>query len=140
MSSRTILVVEDYEDLRNAVAFFLRAHGYEVLQTATGNAAIQIATNQSPNLVLVDLRLPDINGVEVARELRKIPNTAHIPVVGWSADCDSEPRRQALINAGLHDCIQKPVSFRELEAVVSRFVPAGSVTSLTRQPVRNNPV
>ena len=125
MSSGTILVVDDYEDLRRWVAFFLRGRGYQVLQASTGKTAIQIAIGVNPNLLLLDQRLPDMDGAEVARELRKIPKTAHIPVVAWTADC-SIARRQALIKAGLHDCIQKPVSFKDLEAVINRFLPRPS--------------
>src|SRR5215467_2316764 len=99
----SILVVEDYGDLRRLVASFLRARGYQVLQASTGKAAIQIAIGVNPNLLLLDQRLPDMDGAEVARELRKIPKTAHIPVVAWTADW-SISRRQALIKAGLHDC------------------------------------
>jgi two-component system response regulator RpfG len=61
-----------------------------------------------------------MDGVEVARELRKIPKTAHIPVVAWTLIAQY-PDGEALTKAGLHDCIQKPVSFRELEAVINRF-------------------
>ena len=74
MSSRTILVVDDYGDLRRLVASFLRARGYQVLQASTGKAAVQITIGVNPNLLL--------------------------------------------IKAELHDCIQKPISFRELEAVI----------------------
>lgn len=120
MSSKTILVVDDYEDLRKLVAFFLSARGYEVLEAQSGRTAIHAAMEGNPNLILLDLRLPDMNGIEVARELQKIPETAHIPVIAWTADYRAQPPRDRLLQAGLFDCIQKPVSLRELEAVVAR--------------------
>ena len=58
MSSKTILVVDDYEDLRKLVAFFLSAHGYEVLEAQSGRTAIHAAMEGTPNLILLDLRLP----------------------------------------------------------------------------------
>jgi CheY-like chemotaxis protein len=120
MSSKTILVVDDYEDLRRLVALFLFARGYGVLQAPSGRAAIDAAIEGIPNLILIDLRLPDMNGMEVARELQKIPATAHIPVIAWTADYRSKLDRDILLKAGLFACIQKPISLRELESVVER--------------------
>ena len=120
MSSKTILVVDDYEDLRKLVAFFLSARGYEVLEAPTGRMAIHAAIESNPNLILLDLRLPDMNGIEVARELQKIPETTHIPVIAWTADYRNQPNRDTLLQSGLFDCIQKPVSLRELEVAVAR--------------------
>jgi CheY-like chemotaxis protein len=120
MSSKTILVVDDYEDLRKLVAFFLSARGYEILEAPSGRRAIHAAIEDNPNLILLDLRLPDINGIEVARELQRIPQTAHIPVIAWTADYRAKPNRDMLLQSGLLECIQKPVSLRELEAVIAR--------------------
>jgi DNA-binding response OmpR family regulator len=120
MSSKTILVVDDYQDLRKLVAFFLSARGYEVLEAPSGRTAIHAAIEGDPNLILLDLRLPDMNGIDVARELQKIPKTAHIPVIAWTADYRAKPNRDTLLQSGLFDCIQKPVSLRELEAAVAR--------------------
>ena len=105
------------------VTGYLCARGYEVLEAPTGRAAIQTAINRNPNFILLDLRLPDISGVEVARELRKLPQTEHIPIVGWTADCGSKPYEELLRRAGIIDCLEKPISMRELEAVIQRFVP-----------------
>ena len=67
--------------------------GYEVLEAQSGRAAIHAAMEGNPNLILLDLRLPDMNGIEVARELQKIPETAHIPVIAWTADYHAKPHR-----------------------------------------------
>ena len=123
MTSHKILIVEDFEDLRNLVSVYLGTRGYDVLEACTGRAAIEIAVIGNPKLILLDLRLPDMNGLEVARELRKLPQTEHIPIVGWTGDCQSKPSEKAWREAGLTDCVEKPVSMRELEAVIDRFVP-----------------
>jgi DNA-binding response OmpR family regulator len=115
-------VVEDFNDLRELVTFYLCNHGYDVLGAPTGKAGIETAVTENPDLVLLDLRLPDINGVEVARELRKLPQTAHIPIVAWTADCRSKPAEEVWRSAGIIDCLEKPVSMRQLEAVIQRFV------------------
>lgn len=119
---RRVLVVEDFEDLRNLVAFYLNTRGYQVLEAANGRAAIQTAITGNPNLILLDLRLPDINGVEVAQELRKLSHTKHVPIVGWSAESGSNYQRERLRQAGIGDYIQKPTSFKELDAVITRLL------------------
>jgi CheY-like chemotaxis protein len=67
--------------------------------------------------------LPDIDGLEVARELRNSPATEHIPIVGWSADFPSNPQRERLRFAGIIDYIQKPISLRALDALIEQFLP-----------------
>lgn len=118
-----VLVVEDFEDLRRLVALYLHARGYQVLEAANGRTAIQTAQSGNPNLILLDIRLPDINGVDVIRELRQLPQTKHIPIVGWSAESASNPQREVLRCAGISDYIQKPTSLKGLEAVIARFLP-----------------
>jgi DNA-binding response OmpR family regulator len=118
-----VLVVEDFEDLRKLVAVYLGACGYQVLEAANGKAAIQTARSGNPNLILLDIRLPDINGVDVVRELRKSSQTKHVPIVGWSAEAESNPQREMLRRAGISDYIQKPTSLKDLDAVIERFLP-----------------
>ena len=72
MTTSKILIVDDYENLRNLVARFLANLGYTVLQAADGRSAIQIAIAEGPKFILLDLLLPDMNGMEVARQLRQI--------------------------------------------------------------------
>ena len=66
-----ILVVDDYDNLRKLVATFLSRHGYTVLEAADGGTAIQIAIAETPKFILLDIFLPDMNGMEVARQLRQ---------------------------------------------------------------------
>lgn len=65
------------------MAFYLNVRGYQVLEAANGRAAIQSAITGKPNLILLDFRLPDINGVDLAEELGKLPQIKNIPIVGW---------------------------------------------------------
>jgi response regulator RpfG family c-di-GMP phosphodiesterase len=73
-----VLLVEDFEDLRKQVSLYLSNCGYQVLEAPNGGAAIQTALSGKPNFILIDFRLPDMNGVELARELRKLPQTEHV--------------------------------------------------------------
>ena len=85
----SILIAEDNEDLRKMLAWLLQPRGYETLQAATGKEAIQVAIAAHPNLILLDLNLPDMNGADVARAIKTNTRTAHIPIVGWSAYLES---------------------------------------------------
>jgi len=120
--SSRVLVVEDFEDLRKVIAFYLHSCGYKVLEAANGRGAIQTALRENPGLILLDLRLPDLNGVEVARELRRLPQTKNIPIIGWSAGFASDPQIERLRQAGIVDYLQKPTKLKDLEAAIDRFL------------------
>jgi CheY-like chemotaxis protein len=119
----TVLIVEDFEDLRKLVGFYLGARGYQVLEAANGRAAIQTALSENPDFILLDLRLPDLNGIEVARELRKAPQTENIPIVGWSADSRLNQQRKSLQDVGVADYLEKPTTLKDLDGVIERFLP-----------------
>ena len=116
-----ILVVDDYENLRKLVATFLGRLDYTVLEAADGRTAIEIAIAEAPKFILLDLILPDMNGMEVARHLRGISYVKDIPIVGWTGN--PVPRHQALLRTSLTDCLLKPVAPRVLRALIERFVP-----------------
>jgi len=123
MDSPRLLIVEDFEDLRKLVAFYLDARGYQVVEAANGRTAIESAKAGKPDFILLDLRLPDLNGLEVARELRKLPQTENIPIVGWSADFKSNPQQKLLQHAGITDYLQKPTALKDICAIIERFLP-----------------
>ena len=85
----SILIADDNEDLRKVLAWLLQPRGYDILQAATGSEAIETAIAAQPGLILLDIRLPDMNGVDVARAIKKDQRIAHIPIVGWSAILES---------------------------------------------------
>ncbi len=118
-----ILIADDYDTLRQLMAVYLGHCGYHVLETANGRTAISTAIAADPKLILLDLRLPDINGIEVALRLREMPQTADIPIVGWTAYPVSKPQREALARAGFIDCLRKPVEPNVLVSLIERFVP-----------------
>ena len=121
MPAPKILVVDDYENLRKLVAHFLVRLDYAVLQAADGRTAIEIAIAETPSLILLDILLPDMNGMEVARQLRQISHFKDIPIVGWSGS--PIPRQQANLRASLTHSVLKPLAPRALRALMERFVP-----------------
>ena len=116
-----ILIVEDNEDLRKMLAWVLQPHGYETLQAATGKEGIEKAIAAQPGLILLDIRLPDMNGVDVARAIKTNTRTAHIPIVGWSAYFGERWREEAL-RAGMVAYMEKPLSAPVIESTIKQFI------------------
>jgi CheY-like chemotaxis protein len=117
----SILIADDNEDLRKVLAWLLQPRGYDILQAATGSEAIEIAIAAQPGLILLDIRLPDMNGVDVARAIKKDQRTTHIPIVGWSAYFGERWREEAL-RAGMVAYMEKPLSAPVIEATIKPFI------------------
>lgn len=107
-----ILIVDDEEQIRLFLRITLKAAGYESLEAATGRAAIEACTGKKPDLVLLDLGLPDVSGIEVLRAIRVWTQT---PVIVLSVRADEEDKVTAL-DAGANDYVQKPFGAAELLA------------------------
>ena len=118
--TNSILIVDDNEDLRKVLAWLLQPRGYETLQAATGREGIEKAIAAQPSLILLDIRLPDMNGVDAARAIKKDQRTAHIPIVGWSAYFGERWREEAL-RAGMVAYMEKPLSVPVIEATIKKF-------------------
>ena len=117
----TILVAEDTEDIRHLVKFMLELKGCQVLEAAHGKEAVELAPQHKPDLILMDLRMPVLDGLEATRQLRQIPETKNIPIVALSAHCE-DGRHEEAIAAGCDDCIMKPIEDRALDEILSRFL------------------
>jgi two-component system KDP operon response regulator KdpE len=121
-----ILVVDDEPQLVRAVRINLRARGYEVDTAPDGGSALRLATHRPPDLVVLDLGLPDVEGVEVIRGLR---GWSSVPIIVLSGRIDSADKVAAL-DAGADDYMTKPFGIDELlariRAVTRRLHPAGS--------------
>ena len=121
MARDQILVVEDNPKNMTLLRDVLRATGYRTLEASTGAAALALATEHRPALVLMDIRLPDMDGVEALQQLRLITQTAPIPVLAVTAQAmkgDSERFK----DAGFDGYLSKPVDLDELLAIVARYM------------------
>lgn len=126
-----VLVVDDEEDFRELVAFNLRGAGCEVVAAANGLEALECARRERPDLVLLDLMLPEMDGISVCEMLRRIPATATTPILmvsAWSTD----QSRLVGLQAGATDYLTKPVSPRELTARVKSLL--ASSRAATAEP------
>lgn len=108
-----VLVVEDSEAIRHAFTLLLEECGYAVTGAPTGEDALRLAAERAPDLVLLDLGLPDISGLEVALRLRADPATRAIPLVALTGR-DDDADRQALLAAGCTAYLLKPVDTQRL--------------------------
>jgi two-component system KDP operon response regulator KdpE len=129
-SSKTILVIEDESQICRLVSNALTRSGHYVLEATTGRRGIDIVAAEQPALIILDLGLPDVPGIEVCRAIRAI---SHAPIIVLSAH-HSEDEKVALLTAGADDYITKPFGLRELVARVlvqlrrieERFLETGS--------------
>lgn len=112
MNKITILVVEDDRPVRNLITTTLRAHDYRYIEAPTGEAAILEATSHNPDILLLDLGLPDMDGVEIIRRVRGWSN---MPIIVISARSEDSDKIEAL-DAGADDYLTKPFSVEELLA------------------------
>jgi two-component system, cell cycle response regulator DivK len=119
-----VLIVDDNEKNLKLAREVLRAAGLHTLEAARGDEAIVLATDQRPDVVLLDLRLPDMNGEDVARELRRGAETARIPVVALSASRYAWSSDQ-LLAAGFDGYLQKPIDVRAFPGQVRSFCQRG---------------
>ena len=114
MGTATVLVVDDEPKIRNTVRVFLEQDRYGVLMAATGQEAIEVASRLKPDLVVLDLMLPDLPGEEVARSLRAV---SEVPIIMLTAKAE-EADRVAGLRLGADDYVVKPFSPLELVARV----------------------
>ena len=126
MSARpTVLVVEDNALNRKLIRDVLEHAGFTVLVAASGEEGVDVATGGGLDLVLMDLRLPGIDGTEAMRRIRAHPGNGELPVVAVTAHAMLADRED-VSSAGFDGYIEKPISTRALPEVVRRYVgPAG---------------
>jgi two-component system, cell cycle response regulator DivK len=116
-----ILLVEDNETIRQAFTILLEESGYEVLQAGTGRAALDSALADAPDLALMDLGLPDMNGLEVTRRLKADERTRHIVVVALTGHT-LESEQRACIEAGCSAFLAKPIDTQMLLRQLPEFL------------------
>jgi len=125
MAGERVLVVEDNELSMKLLRDVLTATGYRTLEATTGGRAVELAAEHAPDLVLMDIQLPDIDGVEALIRLRSDERTASIPVLAVTAYA-MQGDHERFLAAGFDDYISKPVNVVELIGTVRQHCEAGS--------------
>lgn len=121
MSNGRILVVEDDSDIANMLRIFFSGEDYDVMLTARGQDAIDKCRKHLPDLIVLDIMLPDIDGYEVCRELRTYTRTSHIPII-FVTQKDERSDRIAGLELGADDYVTKPFDIEELRLRVKNAV------------------
>ncbi len=120
--TKRILVVEDTEDNRRIIRDLLSSAGYEVIEAVDGAEGVAMAEAQRPDLILMDIQLPEMDGYEATRRIRAIPELARVPIIAVTSYALSGDEGKAR-EAGCDGYVAKPFSPRQLLAKVREFLP-----------------
>jgi CheY-like chemotaxis protein len=121
-AARTVLVVEDFEDNRFMMRRLLEMSGYRVLEAVNGEEAVETTRRERPDLILMDLSLPLLDGLAATRRIREELGLSRVPIVAVSAHDTADFHAEAL-GAGCNDYVTKPIDFDQLEALLQRLLP-----------------
>ena len=119
----TVLIVEDNEKNMKLARDILHAKGYATLEAVNGLDGVQMALHHKPDLVLMDIQLPGINGIEAFSRIRADPSTAAIPVVAFTASVTANDRSR-IGDAGFDAFLSKPINLKEFVETVRRMLQA----------------
>ena len=130
------LIVEDDPHIQRVIAWKFEAEGYEVVSTASGAEALQLIADAEPSVILLDIRLPDVDGVSVCQEARKLTSA---PILMLTGEISPEVAVRAL-DVGANDYVRKPVDLSELAARVRAVLRAGAAEHDDDGPVALGPL
>lgn len=122
--SKVVLVIEDSDSSRKLVQHLLELHGYTVLQATDGTEGWRMAREHRPDLILMDIQLPDVSGLVVTRWLKNDDRLKSIPIIAVTAFALHE-HKKSVQNAGCDSHISKPISITSFVQTVERFLPKG---------------
>jgi two-component system cell cycle response regulator DivK len=121
MGKARILYIEDNPDNMTLVRRVLEIEGYEVIAAENGREGLSQAFNNSPDIIITDINLPDIDGYEITDTLKKDKKTAHIPVIAMTANVMKKDREN-ILQAGCDGFISKPIDIDELPGQIENFL------------------
>ncbi|MBT4125685.1 MAG: response regulator [Chloroflexi bacterium] len=122
----TILVVDDHEEIREALAEILEEEGHNILQAADGLQALEIVSHSRPDVILLDIAMPGMDGLETLRRLKDQPESSNLPVIMVTAQGDRQNMVKA-VQLGVRDYVTKPWEPGEVEMCVNWALKAASV-------------
>ena len=124
-AAKRVLIVDGNHSFRESLGVFVKGLGHEVIEAATGLEAVEKASSAHPDLIIMDVRLPGMNGDEVTRQLKKSLSTRHIPVVintGWTTACNVEERIDRALTAGAAEVLYRPLQLPILRDVMRSYL------------------
>jgi CheY-like chemotaxis protein len=117
---KKVLIVEDYADVRAIMKFLVRRYGYEVIEAADGYEALLKTKELSPDLILMDLAMPLMDGVTATKLIRRLESTKDVPIIALSAYGDS--LQNEAFQAGMNEVITKPLDFDVLQPLLDQYL------------------
>jgi CheY-like chemotaxis protein len=120
-SCHVILVVDDCESNRELLSVYLTVSGYEVIEACDGLEAVRVATSECPDLIIMDLSMPVMDGFGAVRLLRQVSEVREVPVIACTAHDTSTHRLQAM-GVGFNEFLPKPIDFTQLDFMLGQFL------------------
>jgi len=117
----TILVVEDFDETRFMLKLLIELSGYRVIEAVNGQQAVEVAQRERPDVILMDIGLPVLDGCKATRLIREDKALNNVPIVAVSANATAEDRVKALA-AGCDEYVTKPIDFDRLKKLIGNFV------------------
>jgi len=118
---RTILVVDDFDDTRLLLRTWLQRKGFRVVEAENGNRAVAAAESARPDLIIMDVEMPELDGLAATRKIRQLTNLAAVPIVAVSAYGADQYREHAL-EAGCDEYVSTPFEPEELERIIRALI------------------
>ena len=118
----TILIAEDYEDSRYLLKFMLEDAGYRVIEAKDGNQAVEQTKKERPDLILMDMSMPALDGLAATQEIRALENDREVPIIAITAHGHLYLDRALAV--GCNELIGKPIDFEMLETMLSQYLAA----------------
>ena len=118
------MVVDDNPTLRELITVQLQASGYKVIEAKDGREAVKLVGRGCPDLILMDIQMPIMDGLDATRLIRSIRELCQMPIIAFSAYGDSEENRRGAMEAGCTDYVSKTVGITELPRIVGRYLKA----------------
>jgi CheY-like chemotaxis protein len=116
---KTVLVADDFTDTRKLMKLLLEKYGFDVLEAADGYQAVEQAVSEHPDLILMDLAMPVMDGIQATQAIRRHDDLADVPIVAVTAYGDFYNERAR--DAGCNDVIQKPLEFTQIKPLVNQY-------------------
>jgi CheY-like chemotaxis protein len=126
----TLLVVEDYDDTRMMMRWILETLGYQVFSAVDGEDAVSVANRIKPDLILMDLHLPLLDGYDAIARIRRCPGLDNVPIIAVTAN-NTEASKTKAYNSGCNAFVAKPIDFEKLESLVKQILNTGSTNIKT---------
>ncbi len=121
MSDKNVMVVEDNEKNRKLMRVVLKAKGYNIIEATTGEEALNLLKNQKPDIILMDIQLPGIDGLTLIRQIKASVITKDIPIIAVTAYA-MKGDEQKILDTGCDAYVSKPINTQELPLIVEKYI------------------